>query len=158
MKGRGRGREGRKERGRKERGESERMSQWTRMGLEVNQSWSLVLCLLFWQPQFSHLWYCKTNVKIRQSTKKCLMYCTVAKKKKKGISLAFWVLPALALLNGKSSINSCWIKVLSVWPHAKSWLTGKDPDAGRDWGKEEKGTTEDETAGWHHRLDGHEFE
>ena len=36
--------------------------------------------------------------------------------------------------------------------------SGKDPDAGRDWGQEEKGTTEDEMAGWHHRLDGHEFE
>ena len=36
-------------------------------------------------------------------------------------------------------------------------LTGKDPDAGRDWGQEEKGTTEDEMAGWHHRLHGHEF-
>ena len=35
---------------------------------------------------------------------------------------------------------------------------GKDSDAGRDWGQEEKGTTEDEMAGWHHRLDGHEFE
>ena len=46
-----------------------------------------------------------------------------------------------------------------LWPpHEKSWLTGKDPDAGRDWGQEEKGTTEDEMAGWHHRLDGHEFE
>ena len=43
-------------------------------------------------------------------------------------------------------------------PHEKSWLIGKDPDAGRDWGQEEKGTTEDEMAGWHHRLDGHEFE
>ena len=46
-----------------------------------------------------------------------------------------------------------------VWPpHAKSWLIGKDSDAGRDWGQEEKGTTEDEMAGWHHRLDGREFE
>ena len=35
---------------------------------------------------------------------------------------------------------------------------GKDPDAGKDWGQEEKGTTEDQMAGWHHRLDGHEFE
>ena len=42
--------------------------------------------------------------------------------------------------------------------HAKSWLIGKDPDAGRDWGQEEKGTTEDEMTGWHHQLDGHEFE
>ena len=42
-----------------------------------------------------------------------------------------------------------------LWPpHAKSWLIGKDSDTGRDWGQEEKGTTEDETAGWHHWLDG----
>ena len=45
-----------------------------------------------------------------------------------------------------------------LWPpHAKSWLIGKDSDAWRDWGQEEKGMTEDEMAGWHHRLDGHEF-
>ena len=42
--------------------------------------------------------------------------------------------------------------------HEKSWLIGKDPDAGRDRGQEEKGMTEDEMAGWHHWLDGHEFE
>ena len=42
-----------------------------------------------------------------------------------------------------------------LWqPHAKSWLIGKDSDAGRDWGQEEKGTAEDEMAGWHHWLDG----
>ena len=41
---------------------------------------------------------------------------------------------------------------------AKNWLIGKDPDAGKDWGQEEKGTTEDEMVGWHHQLDGHEFE
>ena len=46
-----------------------------------------------------------------------------------------------------------------LWPpHVKSWLTGKDPDAGRDWGQEEEGMTVDEMAGWHHQLDGHEFE
>ena len=45
-----------------------------------------------------------------------------------------------------------------LWPpHAKSWLIGKDSDAGRDWGQEEKGTTEDEMVGWHHRLNGHGF-
>ena len=43
-------------------------------------------------------------------------------------------------------------------PHAKSWLVGKDSDAGRDWGQEEKGTTEDEMAGWHHCCDGLESE
>ena len=41
---------------------------------------------------------------------------------------------------------------------AKSWLIWKDPDAGKDWRQEEKGATEDEMVGWHHRLDGHEFE
>ena len=46
-----------------------------------------------------------------------------------------------------------------LWPpHVKSWLIGKDSDAGRDWGQKEKGMTEDEMAGWHHRLNGHEFE
>ena len=45
-----------------------------------------------------------------------------------------------------------------LWPpHAKSRLIGKDFDAGRDWGQEEKGTTEDEMARWHHRLNGGEF-
>ena len=45
-----------------------------------------------------------------------------------------------------------------LWPpHEKSWLIGKDPDAGRDWGQEEKGMTKDEMAGWHHRLNAHEF-
>ena len=43
-------------------------------------------------------------------------------------------------------------------PYAKSWLIGKDTDAGRDWGQEEKGTIEDETARWHHWLDGRESE
>ena len=64
--------------------------------------------------------------------------------------------------------NESWIfigmtdaeaETLILWPpHEKSWLIGKDPEAGRDWGQEEKGMTEDEMAGWHHRLDGHELE
>jgi len=46
-----------------------------------------------------------------------------------------------------------------LWPpDAKSWLIWKDPDAGKDWRQEEKGTTENEMVGWHHRLDGHECE
>ena len=45
-----------------------------------------------------------------------------------------------------------------LWPpDVKSWLIGKDPDAGKDWGQEEKGTTEDEMVGWHHWLNGREF-
>ena len=48
---------------------------------------------------------------------------------------------------------------LKLWPpDVKDWLIGKEPDAGEDWRQEEKGTTEDELVGWHHRLDGHELE
>ena len=46
-----------------------------------------------------------------------------------------------------------------LWtPDAKKWLTGKDPDVGKDWRREEKGLTEDEMVGWHHQFNGHEFE
>ena len=64
--------------------------------------------------------------------------------------------------------NQSWIfigrtdveaKVPILWPpNAKNWRIGKDPDAGKDWRQEEKGTTEDEMVGWHHRLEGQEFE
>ena len=50
------------------------------------------------------------------------------------------------------------VETTMLWPpDAKSWLIGKDPDAGKDWGQEEKGTTEDEMVGWHHQLNGHGF-
>ena len=50
-------------------------------------------------------------------------------------------------------------ETLILWPpDAKNWLIGKDPDAGKDWRQEEKGMTEDEMVGWHHWLNGHEFE
>ena len=51
------------------------------------------------------------------------------------------------------------LKLQILWPpDAKNWLMWKDLDAGKDWGQEEKGTTEDEMVGWHHWLHGHEFE
>ena len=62
----------------------------------------------------------------------------------------FWVLIGRTDVEAEAPI---------LWPpDVKSWLIWKDPDAGKDWGQEEKGTTEDEMVGWHHRLDGHEFE
>ena len=64
--------------------------------------------------------------------------------------------------------NQSWIfigrtdaeaETLRLWPpHVKNWPIVKDPDAGRDWRQEEKGTTEDEMVRWHHGLDGHEFD
>ena len=51
------------------------------------------------------------------------------------------------------------LKLPMLWPpNAKNWLTGKDPDVGKDGRQEEKGMTEDEMVGWHHQLSGHEFE
>ena len=64
----------------------------------------------------------------------------------------FWRRSALGQNDAKAETPVLWP------PHVKSWLTGKDFDAGRDWGQEEKGMTEDEVAGWHHWLDGHESE
>ena len=50
-------------------------------------------------------------------------------------------------------------EALILWPaDAKSWLTGEDGDAGKDWGQEEKGAAEDKMFGWHHQLNGYEFE
>jgi len=62
--------------------------------------------------------------------------------------------------------NQSWIfigrtdaEALILWPpDVKNWLIGKDPDAGKDWRQEEKGTIEDEMIGWHYQLDGREFE
>ena len=63
----------------------------------------------------------------------------------------------------KSTLNIHWKDWCWSWssntlaPDVKSWLVRKDPDAGKDWRQEEKGATEDEMVGWHHRLNGHEF-
>ena len=67
----------------------------------------------------------------------------------------FWRRSALVFLGR----NDAKAETPVLWPpHAKSWLIGKDSDAGRDWGQEEKGTIEDEMAGWHHWLDGRVFD
>ena len=60
------------------------------------------------------------------------------------------------VFTGRTNVEA---EIPIIWPpDAKNWLIGKDPDAGKDWGQEEKGTTEGEMAGWHHWLNGHEFE
>ena len=70
----------------------------------------------------------------------------------------------ILFLSGRlTAVSFTWSLLFSrhlenfLWPpDAKSWLTGKDPDAGKDW-RQEKGMTEDEMVGWHHQLNGHEF-
>ena len=63
-------------------------------------------------------------------------------------------------ISAEYSLEGLILKLkLQLWPPGvKNWLTGKDPDAGKDWRQEEKGRTEDEMVEWHHRLDGHKFE
>ena len=59
-------------------------------------------------------------------------------------------------ISPECSLEGLMLKLKLLWsPHAKSWLIGKDPDSGKDWGQEEKGLTEDEIVGWHHWLNGH---
>ena len=60
------------------------------------------------------------------------------------------------VFTGRTDVEA---ETLILWPpDAKSWLIWKDPDAGKDWGQEKKGTTEDEMVGWYHQLNAHEFE
>ena len=62
-------------------------------------------------------------------------------------------------INAEYSLQGLMLNTPILWPpDAKNWCTGKDPDAGKDWRQEEKWTTGDEMVGWHHRLDGHDFE
>ena len=81
-----------------------------------------------------------------------LLNCSVGKDSWESLGLQgdhSWVFIGRTDVEAKTPI--LWL------PHAKSWLIGKDPNAGIDWGQEEKGTTVDEMVGWHHWLDGHGF-
>ena len=67
-----------------------------------------------------------------------------------------WLFRAMFAIIGRTDAEA---ETPILWPpDVKNWLLGKDPDAGKDWRQDEKGTTEDVTVGWHHQLDGHEFE
>ena len=66
------------------------------------------------------------------------------------------ILKEILIFTGKTDAEA---EAVILWPpDVKNWLIGKDPDAGKDWRQEEKGVTENEMIGWHHRLDGREFE
>ena len=87
----------------------------------------------------THLWKISSNIK-KGLLKFLSLFIIFIVIEKKATSIAFSDFRILSILS------------------VKNWLIGKDPDAGKDWRREEKGTTEDEMAGWYHRLDGHEFE
>ena len=102
------------------------------------------------------------NISIKSLYKKLL----ICEKKSCLFVYYLWKLGSIGSISHKG--NQSWIFIERtdaeaetpiLWPpDVKNWLTGKDPDAGKDWRWEEKGTTEDEMVGWHHQLNGHEFE
>ena len=95
-----------------------------------------------WRIDAFELWCWRRLLRVPWTASRCNQF--ILKEISPGISLEEMML--------KLKLQYFWL------PPAKSWLIGKDSDSGRDWGQEEKGTTEDEMAGWHHWIDGCESE
>ena len=102
--------------------------------LEYNESWELKN-------------WCFWTVVLEKTLESPLDYKEIQRVHLKGDQ--YWVF--IGRTDFKAETPILWL------PDVKSWLTWEDPDAGKDWGQEEKGTTEDEMVGWHHRLDGRGF-
>ena len=105
-----------------------------------------------WELDYKETWVLKNRcfwTVVLEKTLECpLDYKEIQPVHPKGNQ--FWIL--IGRIDAEAETPILWP------PDAKNWLIGKDPDAGKYWRQEEKGATEDEMVGWHHRLDGHEFE
>ena len=128
-------------------------------------------CSRTWHDQLEWTGQCKKDqvLKLGQGKKKALNYIYVTDYLNCGVGEDSWVSLGLQEIQpvhpegdqswvfiGRTDIEA---EIPVLWPPpVKSWLIGRNPDAGRDLGQEEKGMIEDEMAGWHHRLHGHEFE
>ena len=116
-----------------------------------SQSYSFSVVVFMWELGYKESWapknWCVWTVVLEKSLETPLDCKEIQPVHSKGGQS--WVLFGRTDVEAETSI---------LWPpHVKSGLMGKDCEAGRDWGQEEKGMTEDEMAGWHHHLDGHEF-
>ena len=110
----------------------------------------------------SHVWMWEVDHKERWALKNCCFWIVVLEKTVESPLDCKEIQP----VHPKG--NQSWIFIgrtdaeaetpILGPPDAKNWLIGKDPDSGKDWRQEEKGTTEDEMVGWHHWLNGHDFE
>ena len=116
----------------------------------------------FMQPSSSHVWMWELDYKESWVPKNWYFWTVVLEKTLESLLVNKEIQPV------HSKGNQSWIfigrtdaeaetPVLGP-PDAKRWLIGKDPDAGKDWRQEEKGMADDAMVGWHHRLNGHEFE
>ena len=118
------------------------------------------ICLVKTGFSNSHIWMWELDYKESWTQKNCCFWTVVLKKTLESPLYC----KEIKLVNAKG--NQSWVftgrteaeaEVPILWsPDAKNWLTGKDPDAGKDW-RQENRTIEDEMVGRHHRLDGHEF-
>ena len=119
---------------------------------------------LIWSDGFpsSHVWMWELDYKESWPLKNCCLWTVVLEKTLESSLACKEIQPIHS--EGEQPLNffgknDAEAETPVLWPpHVKSWLIGKDSDAGRDWGQKEKGMTEDETAGWHHWLDGRESE
>ena len=109
----------------------------------------------------SHLWMWELDYKESWAPKNWCFWTVVLKKTLESLLDCKKIQPVYPkgdlswVFIGRTDVEA---ETLILWPpDAKSWLIWKDPDAGKDWGQEEKGMTEDEMVGWHHRLNGHGF-
>ena len=118
----------------------------------TNQSYGFSSsCVWMWELEYKECWAPKNwrfwTVVLEKTLKSPLDYKEIQPVHPKGNQSWIFI--------GRTDAEA---ETLIIWPpDAKSWLIWKDPDAGKDW-REEKGTTEDEMVGWHHQLNGHEFE
>ena len=110
----------------------------------------------------SHVWMWKLNYKGSWTPKNWCFWTVVLEKTLESSLDSKEIQPVHPKGNqswifiGRTDVEA---KAPIFWPpDARNWLIGKEPDAGKDWRQKEKGTTEDETVGWHHWLDGHESE
>ena len=125
--------------------------------------------LLYWQMSSqsygfssSHVWMWELDHKESWVPKNWCFWIVVLEKTLESPLDCKWIQPAYPKVNqsctftGRTDVEA-ETPILRP-PDAKNWLIGKDPDAGKDWSQEKKGTAGDEIVGWHHWLDGHEFE
>ena len=121
---------------------------------------------VFWEnhvisQSLSHVWMWELDYKISWAPKNWCFWTVVVEKTLESPLDCKEIQPVHPKGNrswmfiGRTDVEA---ETLILWPpDVMSWLIGKDPDAGKDWGQEEKGTTEDEMGGWYHQLNGHEF-
>ena len=115
-----------------------------------------------WCPSSSHVWMWELDCKESWALKNLCFWIVVLEKTLESPLYCKETQPVhpkgdqSCVFTGRTD---AWAETPIFWPpNAKSWLIWKEPDAEKDWGQEEKGMTEDEVVGWHHRLNGHEFE